>query len=186
MINWFPKNKIGDYLHTFFLFVYKHKRIPFDKTKFNDYLFKFKTSNEIISPLRVFVTDKEFLKYFVKSIIGDKYNVPTISIIRNIKEIDSYEFPKNCCIKPTHASGRVIFKKNNSKIYKVEIKKWFSLNYYDLGREANYKFLKPKIIVEPLIFKKTNISDYKFFVLMEFQNLFKLTKIDFLIIKKIL
>ena len=38
-----------------------------------------------------------------------------------------------------------------------------SLNYYKSGREANYKYLSPKIIVEPLVFGSANPNDYKFF-----------------------
>ena len=36
-------------------------------------------------------------------------------------------------------------------------------NYYNRSREANYKMLKPKVIVEELIFNDENIKDYKFF-----------------------
>ena len=47
------------------------------------------------------------------------------------------------------------------------IKRWFSSNYYNRSREANYKLLKPKIIVEELLFNDENIKDYKFFVTKE-------------------
>ena len=32
-----------------------------------------------------------------------------------------------------------------------------------MGRERNYRRLKPKVIVEPLIFNSTNVEDFKFF-----------------------
>ena len=35
--------------------------------------------------------------------------------------------------------------------------------FYHLGRERNYRYLKPRIIVEPLIFDKTDNDDFKFF-----------------------
>ena len=45
------------------------------------------------------------------------------------------------------------------------MKSWFSINYYRDGREANYKTLRPKIIIEPLIFGNDNIEDYRVFCL---------------------
>ena len=60
-------------------------------------------------------------------------------------------------------SGEIIFRKNNEIIDYNVIKRWFSSNYYNRSREANYKLLKPKIIVEELLFNDENIKDYKFF-----------------------
>ena len=119
--------------------------------------------NEILDPLRVFVSDKEFVKLYIKSNVGDQYNVPTIAILKNTREVDSYNFPANCCIKPTHACGRIILRKNAEVINKEIINQWFSLNFYMTSGEKNYKHLKPKIIVEPLIFDSVEVEDYKFF-----------------------
>ena len=158
-----PKNRYGDHFFAFLKFVKRHKRLPTRKLLFNDVLYRIKTTNEILDPLRVFVSDKEFLKLYVKAVVGDQYNVPTIDIIRNYSTIDNYHFPANCCIKPTHASKRVILRTDASPIDRDKIKKWADLNYYTILREANYKMLTPKIIVEPLIFGKKNIEDYKIF-----------------------
>jgi hypothetical protein len=157
------RNKIGDRLTWLMRFVQVHKRLPSNKLLFNDVLYKIKTTDEILDPLRVFVSDKEFVKVYIKSTVGDQYNVPTIAILKKNNEVDNYDFPQACCIKPTHASGLFIFRKNGEKIDKNQIKKWFSLNYYTISRERNYKFLKPKIIIEPIIFDGVNLYDYKFF-----------------------
>ena len=74
-----------------------------------------------------------------------------------------YNFPSECCIKPTHLSGEFILKVQDTKINYEKIKKWFSMNYYYRSREANYKFLKPKVIVETLVFNDSNIRDYRIF-----------------------
>ena len=100
---------------------------------------------------------------YVKSQIGDEYNVPTLKILRSFKEVQNFEFPNKCVIKPTHMSGEVIIRKDNETIDYNLIKKWFLSNYYNRSREANYKMLKPKVIVEELIFNDENIKDYKFF-----------------------
>ena len=58
-------------------------------------------------------------------------------------------------IKPTHLSGHLIIKKEEDGVDLEKIKKWFSMNYYDRSREANYKTLVPKVIVEEMIFNES-------------------------------
>jgi hypothetical protein len=158
-----PENRFGDRLYAFLRFVHRHKRRPTQAPVFNDMLYQLKASGEISDPLRVFVSDKEFVKLFVKAVVGDEFNVPTLAVLRSPGEVDRYDFPPDCCIKPTQASGRVILRRNNEPVDRDCIKGWFALNYYRLHREANYKTLQPKVIVEPLLFNDTNLMDYKFF-----------------------
>lgn len=170
-----PKNRVGDEIFSYVLFQICHGRTPTKEKLFNDILYNTKVTNEIIDPLRVFISDKEYVKIFVKSVVGDIYNVPTIGIIRNIKEIDNYEFTLNCIIKPTHLSGKTILKLDSSAINIDEIKSWFNINYYDIWREANYRSLKPKIIIEPILFNDLNLNDYKFFC---YKGKVKLIQVD--------
>jgi hypothetical protein len=72
---------------------------------FNDVVYRIKTTNEILNPLCVFVSDKEFLELNVKAVIGNQYNVPTISILRGVSEVGHHLFPERSCIKPIHAAG---------------------------------------------------------------------------------
>jgi hypothetical protein len=95
--------------------------------------------------------------------IGDEYNVPTLAVLRTIDEVSNYSFPEACCIKPTHASGMTILRKRGEKIDYKKIEHWFSINYYTMIRNANYRALKPKVIVEPLVFSDSNVIDYKIF-----------------------
>lgn len=158
-----PENRFGDRFFSYINFVIRHRRLPTQKLIFNDFLYQIKTTDEILNPLRVFVSDKEFVKLYVKALLDEKYNVPTIAVLESIDQVDSFDFPEACCIKPTQASGRVILRRRGEDINRDEIKRWFSINYYRSGREANYKTLKPKVIVEPLIFGNTNAEDFKFF-----------------------
>ena len=75
-----PKNRFGDKIYSFINFFVNHKRFPTEKKLFNDYFYKIKTTNEILDPLRIFLSDKEYVKMYVKSQIGDEYNVPTLKI----------------------------------------------------------------------------------------------------------
>ena len=158
-----PYNRLGDKLICLYDFYERHGRIPANRMIFNDFLYNMKTTDEIIHPLRVLVTDKEFCKLFVNSVIGDQSTVPTLTVLHSMDEVREYKFPSECCIKPTHASGQVILRKNGEEIDFEKIKGWFNLNYYRVTREANYKKLQPKIIVEPFIFGKPDPNDYKFF-----------------------
>lgn len=163
LLSLIPENRVGDRLYSDILFVITHKRTPTDRPVFNDVIYKIKTTDEILDPMRVFVSDKEFVKLYVKGLVGDQYNVPTIDVIRSAEAVNDYEFPSDCCIKPTHLCKEVILRRGNHQIDKNRLKSWFDINYYRSGREANYKTLKPKIIIEPLIFDSVSPADYKFF-----------------------
>ena len=156
-----PENDFGDHLYSFISFIRMHRRLPSDKLLFNDVLYKIKTTKEISNPLRVFVSDKVFVKLFVKAVVGDQFNVPTINVLHTIEEVRDYVFPADCCIKPTHLSGEVILRKQNKPIDFEKISRWFKTSYYSKNREANYKTLSPKVIVEPLVFNTDNLYDYK-------------------------
>lgn len=159
-----PKNYLGDRATSFLTFVQYNGRLP--KTRhgeLNDALYAIKTTGEIRNPLRVFVSDKEYLKVFVKATVGDKYNVPTTGVLSSHEEAVLYQYPENCVIKPTHMSGEVMFRRDGNPIDFEKIDLWLRTNYYNWTREANYKSLKPKIIVEPYIFGENGPEDYKIF-----------------------
>jgi len=161
-----PHNRFGDRLISLWSFIITHKRLPNKNLSFLDVLYRLKTSDEILDPLRVFVTDKELAKLFIAASIGPQYPVPTIAILSSPDEIDAYTFPANCCIKPTHSSGQFILRKDGEAIDKECIKSWLGINYYTISREANYRYLTPKIIVEPLLFNSKSVVDYKIFCYM--------------------
>lgn len=87
-----------------------------------------------------------------------------------------YKFQKNDVVKPTHASGLVLFIKDEKQIDKEKIISWLNINYYVSSREANYKNLTPKIIVEKSIFGKEEIEDIKFFC---YKGRVKFIQVDF-------
>lgn len=163
LLGCFPENRFGDTLVSWIMFVRAHRRLPANTRTYNDILYRIKTSDEILDPLRIFVSDKELVKLYIKAVVGDEYNVPTLDVIRTREAVDTYEFPMRCCIKPTQVSGRVVLRERGEPLDREEIKSWFDFNYYRVNREANYKLLKPKVIVEPLIFDSSNVEDYKIF-----------------------
>lgn len=159
-----PHNRIGDRLISWLWFVRYQHRLPQPRRLwFNDALYAIKTSDEILDPLRVFTTDKEFVKLYVKASVGDASNVPTLVVLRSLDECRRHAFPDRCVIKPTHLSGTVILRRNGEPIDFERIAGWFTRNIYEGTREANYRQLRPKVIVEAFVFDDDNPNDYKFF-----------------------
>jgi hypothetical protein len=159
-----PENRWGDQAYGFLKFYASHRRRPNNSMTFNDVLYRIKTTDEILDPLRIFVTDKEFVKLYIKAVVGDEYNVPTLAVLRSVDDVRAYSFPSQCCIKPTHGFGKVILRKDDAPIDYNEIESWFSQNFYPVNREANYRLLKPKIIIEPIIFpEQATLVEYKIF-----------------------
>lgn len=156
-----PRTKTGDFIFSWLKFARAHHRAPKkDSGLFNDTLFQIKVSGKLEDPLRVFVTDKEYFKIYVKAKVGEKYVVPTEAILRCKSDVDAYDFANSFCAKPTHMSGKVIIV-NNCTFSREEIKSWFDLNHYTISRERNYRLLQHKVIVEPIIFGESDITDFR-------------------------
>jgi hypothetical protein len=158
-----PLDRLGDRLFAYMLFAMNHRRTPADRPLLNDVLYRIKTTDEILDPVRVFVSDKELVKIYVRGTVGDRYNVPTLAVLRSAEEAATYPFPADCVIKPTHASGTTLFRRGGSTVDLRVIREWFGSNYYLAGREANYRSLRPKVIVEPILADYPDDLDYKIF-----------------------
>ena len=160
-----PKNNFGDKIYSYLNFIVKHHgRFPRNRMLFNDYMYKLKVSKKFnTDSLRIYLTDKEFGKRYIKKVLSEEYVIPTYKIFNFYEDFLDYELPLTCVIKPTHLSGQVILKKENIKIDYDLIKKWFATNYYYRSRESNYRDLTPKLIIEEMVFDDLNPLDYKFF-----------------------
>lgn len=146
-----PFDPVGDAVFGFGMFVLTHHRLPRLQPMIQDVLHLVKTSGELSSPERVFVTDKELAKIFVSGVVGDEYVIPTFGVLKTESEIDSFAFPADCVIKPTNQSGPKLLIKGGQHVDRVMLKSWLHGNHYYNQREANYKTLRAKIIVEELL-----------------------------------
>ncbi len=156
-----PKNRTGDKFIAYIKFIKRHKRLP-NKNFLNDYLFTIKTTDEILDVLRQYTSDKELVKNYIRDAVGDDLNVKTKAILRTVDEVQKYRFVAGDVVKPTHASGKVFFVKDNEPD-KEAFLDWLKIDYYHKKREANYRYLTPKIIVEEPIFGRHDVDDIKFF-----------------------
>jgi hypothetical protein len=175
-IKFIQKIIVFDYLYNLLGFIYFHRRLP-NKTNIPDIVFRIKNDKkELSSPIRVFVSDKYLMKIFVSGVLGEGHTVPTIHITEDIKTLNNVNISETVVIKSTHSSGHIQLVQDTKVIDLDMCEKWLNENYYSLYREYNYKFLKPKIIVEPLVFKMTNPVDYKMFF---FDSKFIFMQLDF-------
>lgn len=163
-----PKNGIGDLLYSVALYWKKNRRIPrlWRPTTFNEKLLILKLSQHGLDPLRQFISDKEFVKEFVRGRASDEYNVDTIAVFDSLDQLKRFDWPSDCVVKPTHLSREVVIRRNGTpEIDLALLGRWLRTNYYEIDREKNYRFLKPKIIVEKLLLDVAgNIpNDYKLF-----------------------
>lgn len=150
-------------------FVNRHRRLPRLRNPelFNDQLLKLKLDGSLLDPLRQFVTDKEYVKYYVAGVVGKAYTLETFDVLRSDDDISRFSVRHvPCVIKPTHMSGPVIVcTERDATFDRGVLREWLRSDYYRKSREVNYKFLKPKIIVEEFFSddRRTVPQDYKIF-----------------------
>lgn len=158
-----PAGRVGDAAFAWLHFVMELGRLPSDRMLFNDALYRLRVDGRLADPLRVAVTDKEHVKAFIDGRLGTGHAVPTLAILRSLPEVEAFEFPTRCCIKPTHLSGRVMLRLAGEAVDREILRQWLRTDYYAKSRQANYRGLVPKIIVEPILYDDANLADYKFF-----------------------
>ena len=163
-----PKTLWGDRIFNLWLFYKGHGRFPeYPPVRFNDHLFALKSNGSHYDPLIQFVTDKEFAKLYFSVTAGRDYVIETYRILRTRSEIEDFVPDRlPCVIKPTHASGPILICTDPSvPLDRTKLYDWFGINRYILKREQNYRFLRPKIIVEEYFSEdgRTAPKDYKIF-----------------------
>lgn len=162
---WMLPDRLGERL--FMLHAYRRRFGAWPNTRrprrIAEHLTRLALSGDYWSPARTRITDKEWVKDFVRSRIGDGYTAKTFAVLRSREEARSFVFPADCAIKGTHDSGSVILRRNGSEVDRARILGWFDRNYYYVARERNYRGLAPKVIVEELLLEPTldGARDYK-------------------------
>ena len=169
VVRWLPTTPWSDRFVSLVYNIFMHRRIPRfrDPKRFSDRLLSLKLSGELLDPLRQFVSDKEYVKHYIASVVGSKYTLETYDILRTNQELDVFVLERvPCVIKPTHMSGEVlIYLARDVPPNRRMMDGWLNYNYYRRTREENYKNLKRKIIVEEFFSEDgcTPPNDYKIF-----------------------
>lgn len=152
---------------------------PREPERLTDYLYRIKTDGSLLDPLCQFVTDKEFAKQYIESVVGPGYAPETYRVLRNADDVMAFVPDRiPCVLKPTHLSGPVLFHTDaDEPLDRKTLVQWLNRERYRSTREANYRYLRPKVIVEEF-FSKDGVSvpkDYKIFC---FGGIPKLIQVD--------
>ena len=116
----------------------------------SDQLFALRTGGATRDPLVQMVTDKEYVKLYVRAVLGDGYVNPTYRILRSRAELSEYSPDRiPCVLKPTHASGEVMICRDpEAGLDRGRLHAWLDMDYYRRSREPQYRNLSSKIVVE--------------------------------------
>lgn len=111
------------------------------------------------------LVDKYTVKAFVSERIGEFHVIPTLQIIRRDDDFDTSALPERWIAKSVHAAGWNHIHDGlplNEVALKKKFRRWLSRNYYSVSGEVNYRYIPPKIIIEPLISDvDEDLKDYK-------------------------
>lgn len=119
-------------------------------------------------PLQTVVSDKLLVRDYVKEKIGDKYLIPLLGTWEHFDDIDFSLLPEKFVLKCNHDSGSLIICKDKAKVNYADarrkIEKSLKNNFFYIGREYQYKNIKPMIICEEFISEDGNVpTDYKIY-----------------------
>ena len=120
-----------------------------------------------LEPLSQFV-DKYRVRTFVKKRIGHHYIIPMIGIYNRVEDIDFDALPDRFALKATHGCGWNILVNDKSSMDREAIRNqfndWLNRSFYDNTREANYRNMKGRILIEALLGSPhDSLNDYKFY-----------------------
>ena len=153
-----PAGGLVDSTYSALRYMGRHLRVPRYRRPrlFNDYLYRLRNDGSLLSPLRQFVTDKEYVKYYIAGVVGWQHTLRTLAVVRTETEVDLLrlsEFP--CVLKPSHMSGEVIIlREQEERLHRAILRRWINTDYYKVSREPNYRYLEPKVIVEEFFVEK--------------------------------
>ncbi len=152
---------------------------PHEPERLTDHLYRLKTNGSLTDPLCQFVTDKEFAKLYIENAVGRDYLLETYRVLRNEEDLAAF-VPDHvpCVVKPTHLSGPSLFHTDPDEVIDRDVlRTWLNKGHYRGTREANYRYLQPKIIVEEFFSEDGACipKDYKIFC---FHGAPKLIQVD--------
>lgn len=121
-------------------------------------------------PIYTTMVDKLAAKEYVKSIIGEKYIIPTFGVWERGEDIDWDILPNQFVLKTTHGAGNsgVVICKDKVALDKEKtikkLNKSLATDVYSRSRAFPYKNIKRQIIAEQYIESRNgDLPDYKFF-----------------------
>ena len=106
-------------------------------------------------PLQSIVSDKLLVRDYVKEKIGEEYLIPLLGSWEKYEDIDFSLLPKQFVLKCNHDSGGLVVCTDKNKLdhanARSKIEKSLKSNFFYIGREYQYKNIKPMILCEKFI-----------------------------------
>lgn len=128
------------------------------------------------------MVDKVLVKEYIAGKLGAEYVIPTLGVWKSADDIDINALPEQFVLKCNHDSGTAVVCRDKGTLNVCKtvatIRKALKRNYYLMGRETPYKYVKRRVFAEQYIENAdgTELVDYKFFC---FNGEPKITKVDF-------
>ena len=134
------------------------------------------------NPLYITCADKYEAREYVKKTIGEKYLNTCIGVYSRVEDIDFALLPDRFVLKATHGSGWNLVCHNKASLEWRsacrKMKRWLHSDFSRVGREWQYKNIKPRIICEAFLEEDGGASlvDYKLFT---FRGVTKYVAVEF-------
>lgn len=114
-------------------------------------------------PIDSVVSDKILVRDYVQEKIGSNYLIPLFGTWDKFEQIDFEKLPQSFVLKCNHDSGGIVVcpQKEALDIHKAKkvISKSLNQNFYYIGREYQYKNIKPRILCEQYLVDKNFVPD---------------------------
>lgn len=119
-------------------------------------------------PLQSIVSDKLLVRDYVAERIGAEYLIPLLGQWDNYDDVDFDKLPEKFVLKCNHDSGGLVVCTDKSKLNHKEarnrVEKSLKSNFFYIGREYQYRNIKPRIICEQFISDNGKVPmDYKIY-----------------------
>ncbi len=119
-------------------------------------------------PLMSVVSDKYLVRDYVAEKIGEEYLIPLYGVWDRFDEIDFSKLPNQFVLKCNHDSGglTICWDKSTLDISKAKnkIEKSLKRKFFLIGREYQYRLIRPRIIAEAFISDDGECpADYKIY-----------------------
>ena len=119
-------------------------------------------------PLQSIISDKLLVRDYVAEKIGAEYLIPLLGTWENYDDVDFDKLPEKFVLKCNHDSGGLVVCTDKSKLDHKEarnrVEKSLKSNFFYIGREYQYRNIKPRIICEQFISDNGKVPmDYKIY-----------------------
>lgn len=170
---------LGDKFYNYFIYYYLHLKnrlIPFitapplsmkNPKTFNDKIVYLKMNIRYKDAYRY--ADKILVRDYIAKKIGKEHLIPLLGKWSSSQEIPYDTLPNQFVLKTNHASGTNIIVKDKNcldiDVTNKTLNDWLSINYFDRGREYQYRDIEPRILAEEMLIPEDgkDLKDFKIF-----------------------